>query len=896
MNKLPHLRLEGTAESIAYTSTNPGGGKKFVTPPLNPSKHIATELKEGLDAARMGAADKRKQEKNTLSHLLQREPGGIVFSFESEKGHDLKLEGLEKIKDGIQLRNATEKDDVQYAKVFVPESSLSHFFKVIDTYATRTVITIDAPVAERSSLEAVADKKQKISVSVENHSEEQIRVKVTCPVSEAGRIKESISSSAKVVKDARKNTPLIDSIAKVRLALVEDFWTEKSLFPAPSNSQWWEVWLQALRNEVSSVEPRFRDLATGLGMRVSKRFVMFPERVVLLTYGSAEQFSKSIELLSMLAELRHAKELATPYLDLSAKDQKAFADDLLGKLVHPPENAPAVCILDSGVNRGHLLIEPALAESDAQAVDKDWGTADHDSNQHGTGMAGIALYGCLTNAFTETKEVKLRHKLESVKMLPPPPMANEPELYGAVTQEAVALAVIQNPTRNRAICMAVTANAVDQGLPSSWSGAVDEMCAGVLDETRKLMFISAGNVRGELYSEDYRYHEWNITKAGIEDPAQAWNALTVGAYTEKVMIQDPAYDGYEPIAEAGDLCPTSRTSLAWADENHAGWPIKPDFVCEGGNYATNGDARSEVEDLSLLTTHLKPGSLFDVTRDTSPATALAAKMAAELWSHYPNLWPETVRALLVHSAKWTNAMQNRFGDKTRGDIHRRLRCYGYGVPELGRAVYSLKNAATLIYEGQLQPYKFHPTKKGEAITNEMHLHSLPWPKEQLENLGEIPVTMRVTLSYFVEPSPGNVGWGANHRYASHGLRFDVIRPLEELKDFKQRRSRAEWENPKDHKSRPKSQKETRKWAIGEDGCTHGSIHSDWWQGTAVELAACNYVAVYPVTGWWRERAHLNRVESKARYSLIISIETPETNIDLYTPIQAATQVLTEVII
>ena len=35
------------------------------------------------------------------------------------------------------------------------------------------------------------------------------------------------------------------------------------------------------------------------------------------------------------------------------------------------------------------------------------------------------------------------------------------------------------------------------------------------------MLISAGNVRQELQSPDYRYHQWNIEKAGIEDPAQA---------------------------------------------------------------------------------------------------------------------------------------------------------------------------------------------------------------------------------------------------------------------------------------------------------------------------------------------------------------------------------------
>ena len=74
-------------------------------------------------------------------------------------------------------------------------------------------------------------------------------------------------------------------------------------------------------------------------------------------------------------------------------------------------------------------------------------------------------------------------------------------------QDGVARALIQSPRRNRAICMAVTADDRDQGLPTLWSGAVDDMTAGVLDDAPKLMFISAGNIRDELYRPEYSYHD-----------------------------------------------------------------------------------------------------------------------------------------------------------------------------------------------------------------------------------------------------------------------------------------------------------------------------------------------------------------------------------------------------
>lgn len=209
------------------------------------------------------------------------------------------------------------------------------------------------------------------------------------------------------------------------------------------------------------------------------------------------------------------------------------------------------------------------------------------------------------------------------------------------------------------------------------------------------------------------------------------------------------------------------------------------------------------------------------------------------------------------------------------------------MPSAQRALWSAENAATLIFEGELQP--FHKVGS-EYKTKEMHLHRIPWPTELLEQLGEVPVTMHVTLSYFIEPSPGRCGWGERHRFQSHGLRFDVINPLETEEQFKQRISRAMWA---DNAERPDTVPEMRNWVVGNKGRTRGSIHSDWWTGTAAELSRCGTLAVFPVTGWWRERHHLMRWDRKARYSLIVSIETPEVDVDLYTPIVNQAMVTTE---
>ncbi len=827
MSELSHLRLENTAHTLPYTSTQRDGGD-FRLPPRDRVPHaqrLITELQRArtqVDAARQQQA------------AVNEEINGYPFAIRSETGFGLRLESLDRRRDGMELLSARVEDKTQVATVFVRRDRLVAFIRLIEQYRDQDTRT-----------------------------------------------------------GKPRNQKLIESIADVRLVAVRDLWQDSHAlpFPGPDEAIWWEVWIRIAGIAPQTAFSHFAELARESQMQIDEHYVTFPERLVLLARGTPKQIGASLDLLAYIAELRKAKEVPTAYLKPPAREQRFFVEEAVRRLVPPAPDAPApdapaVCLLDTGVNRHHPLIEPALAASDAQAVNPAWGVADHDPDQHGTGMAGIALYSCLTNIFSTTGPIHLRHRLESVKLLPPPPGSNAPEIYGWVTQQAVARAEIQAPWRNRAVCMAVTADDRDQGLPSSWSAAVDQMCAGELDQNRKLMFISAGNYDAVLQDPGYVYPASNLQKAGIQDPAQAWNALTVGAFTEKVLIHDSTFRGWQPIAPAGDLTPTSRTSSAWPADNYV-WPIKPDILMEGGNYITDGQHCDACSDLSLLTTMVHPtGRLLSDMRDTSAATAAAARLAAIVWSYYPRFWPETVRGLLIHSAQWTPAMLARCPGERKDDVQRRLRCFGYGVPNAQRALWSAENAATLIFEGKLQP--FHKVGS-EYKTKEMHLHRIPWPTDLLEQLGEIPVSMHVTLSYLVEPSPERRGYGRKHRFQSHGLRFDVISPLEDEEQFKRRVSRAMW----DDGQRPDNVQETRNWTVGSRYRTRGSIHSDWWTGTAAELARCGTLAVYPVTGWWRERYHLGRWARKARYSLLVSIETPEVAVDLYTPIVNQALVTTE---
>ena len=240
------------------------------------------------------------------------------------------------------------------------------------------------------------------------------------------------------------------------------------------------------------------------------------------------------------------------------------------------------------------------------------------------------------------------------------------------------------------------------------------------------------------------------------------------------------------------------------------------------------------------------------------------------------MWPETVRGLMIHSAEWSDKMKRQFciDETKKRDRKNLLRACGYGIPNLNNAIQCMNNSVNMIIQSKLQPYN----KKG---MNEMHIHTIPWPKEVLRDLGDVQVKIKVTLSYYIEPSPGEVGWKDRYRYPSCGLRFEVNNHNQDYDTFK-RSVNALMREDEDASNEGSSG--SGRWYLGKSrNC--GSVHSDYIEENAVDLCECNYIAVYPIGGWWKERQYLGKVESKVRYSLIVSLSTPEVNVDLYTPIK-----------
>jgi hypothetical protein len=819
-----HLLVRAPPSTEAYTPH-----PRKIEPPPIPGPKNRRQHAAALKAALQQAERETAQEREALGITVHGAEPGLYIQFESVPGIALKLDSLEDKRKGIELVAVQTierpgQPAVQLATVFVPDGKLPHFVTRFQQYAVE-----------------------------------------------------------KTKKGEPRHKDLVDRIASLRRATLRALWTDApEVYPAADEAVWWEVWLR--RQDGRELE-RLLELAAQAEFTVGERRLAFDDRIIVLVHGTAEKLAASIDVLNDVAEVRRAKATSAFFEDSTAEEQADWVNDLKRRTTPPPGAAPAVCVLDTGVTRGHPLLQDVIAPADATAVDPTWGAHDDGGGPgnmgHGTEMAGLAAYGDLLDALTTRASIALRHRVESVKILPPRG-ANPPDLYGAITAQAVARPEVISPRRLRAFSLAVTADERDRGQPTSWSAAIDALAAGrtfdpathgliYLDQAeeaaQRLFVVSAGNVDNLEVA-----HLDRSDLEAVHDPAQAWNALTVGAFTDKAVIRDPRRSGWSALAREGDLSPWSTTSVLFQEV----WPIKPDVVFEGGNVGRNGTSLDfPLADLCLLSTYYKPAvKPLVLSWATSAATALVARMAILVRADYPDFWPETVRALVVHSARWTPAMQAHLrggsGKRARAKLARR---YGFGVPDLERARRSANDALTLVVQSSIRPF-------AEGKMKEMHLHDLPWPKEVLEELGQTPVRLRVTLSYFVEPNPGRRGWKRRHRYASHGLRFDVKAPTESIPEFRKRLNQRALDEDEDKPTTGDSEG----WFLGEQARNKGSIHSDVWTGTAADLAERGVIGVYPVSGWWKDQPKRDRSALGARYALVVAIETEAEGVDIWTPV------------
>lgn len=820
----PHLFINEPPNSFAYINPAGGGSDYFATPDRVDKVAHASKIQNQLRKVRESALNESSE--RTSVSLPAR--AGTYTEFKSALGFELKFESLEARRSGVRLLSVRVESDpdsgeeTQYCTVYIPFGKEHVLMNKVEKYI------------------------------------EDIRTKE---------------------HENPKNKSLIESIESLRTAVVHSFWYDPTEhLPSKHSKTWCEVWLRVQSEDVVSIVSKFMDICSILNIETQSSRVSFPEREVVLIYASIEDLDHILRSSDHVAEFRKAKSVSDFFVNQSNYLQSKWVAGLSERVKVNTQASCCACVLDTGVNNEHPLLAKILADESCLTIDTDWTTADFDG--HGTLMCGTVAFGeNLGSMLQSSSEYELPFHLESCKLIPKSGYVSDKSLYGYSTSHAISRAELKDPSKNRVFCLSSTAlEDTDAGRPSSWSGAIDQLAAGVGTDPKRLILLAAGNVGDP---DDWcSYPEANLAKS-VQDPAQAWNAVTVGAFTFKDEIENISLKSqYTPVARSGQLSPYSTTSRTW----NRSWPNKPDIVCEGGNVGVDEFGfTSEIDDLSLLSlSHQPQETLLAPHRMTSGATGIATELACRVMAQYPEAWPETIRALLIHSAKWTEELKRQFtldgesAKKTRANL---LRICGYGIPDPNRAIQSASNNVTLIAQNEIQPFKFH--KNSDVRANQMQIYELPWPKDTLALLpDETEVTVNVTLSYFIEPGPGEIGWRNKYRYRSYGLDFDTNAPTEKLENFIARTNKVYRDS-----NITKQSSLGVNWSVGRQvSRSRGSIHRDWVTLPASEAREVNYIGVFPRSGWWKERHYLGFAEALARYSLVISLSVPTLDIDIYTPV------------
>lgn len=613
-------------------------------------------------------------------------------------------------------------------------------------------------------------------------------------------------------------------------------------------SFYYELWLS--HNKDNSKET-IKTILLQLGIEQKTEPLIFDGVDVWLIKASKQQLFLLPLSLGYIESIRPYQE---PTILTNTNIENREWSELIKSEVTYCDDAENVIvgILDSGVNNEHELLKPSLPN---ERMDVAIGVQETiDKTDHGTGMAGLVLLGDLTNiAYQRNITVDVHHALASIKIYENGHETPN-EFYGAVIEEAIDKASEMKATIQ---CMAITDENSYNGIATSSSAALDESIYNQ-GQCDRLVLVSAGNI--ESNNVDHENYIESCKANTVKSPAQAWNALTVGAYTEKAFINNP---DYRSLASLGGISPYSCSSFPWNEKRN-----KPEIVMEGGNVAYHSLLKETPHpDLSLVTTSNDLQKPLEPFYATSAATGLAARLAARIKVENPQLSMLSIRGLMVHSAQWTNEM------KHIDNIEERMSLCGYGVPNDDIAIYSNEKCATYIFENQLKPYKQGGSNN---IYDQMHYYDLPWPKELLEKMGVEDVRIRITLSYYVKPSPGYAGRTSKYRYPSATLRFDLKTATETQEEFLCRRNKYEGEKT--------TQNDADRWTVKQQRRERGTVQSDWIKCTAVDLAEMDKIIVYPGPGWWKERK-LTNVDNIVPYSLIVSIETKET--DIYNAVETA---------
>lgn len=531
----------------------------------------------------------------------------------------------------------------------------------------------------------------------------------------------------------------------------------------------------------------------------------------------------------------------------------------------PPESSdPIVCVLDSGIQEEHKYLSSAIVQDNSiSLIPNNQETSDEVSGGgHGTRVAGAVLY---PRSIPITGEYQLPCWIRNFRVLdsenrmpqeiyPPKAIAKAVEIYSKG---------IPFPTK-------VYNHSIGSRKPcalkhmSPWASEID-----IQSYNNDVLFIqAAGNIGTDMiaayWQAGYPYPTYlDRELCRISDPAQSLQALTVGS------VSDCDFETEDTIAlgKNNDISSFSRSGPGIWDV------LKPEVVEYGGTHAYSKDSNPPIlttppEVCPELIRKSPQGPAF--ARD-DVGTSFAAPKVTYIASQIEKVLPEApallYRALIAQSAHWPQEACNL----TKSNCISMLRHIGYGIPDLHRATSNDEYRVTLITPSLM-----------ELGDNEAHIFKVPIP-EELSSIGEdYDILIEITLSYAANPRRTR-----RHvkGYLSTWLDWCCSR-IGETADTFSRRIFETGSSINDDGNFD--------WVIGDatnrgiaDGYSrkNGTLQKDWCIIKSNQLSDAFCVAVRGHKGWGGL--------FKAKYSLAVSFEAINQDVQIYEPIRSEIEAIVE---
>ena len=243
-----------------------------------------------------------------------------------------------------------------------------------------------------------------------------------------------------------KNNKLIATIEDFKVTTINSFWNGKEDKIPSETKVWCEVWLINNKNtHDEDVISEFINVTQANNIEIrTESNIKFPERIITLAKLNAQDILNLINSYQYLAEIRPYSTPNIAYTSMGYREQEEWVNELKDRVIVNYDSSISICILDTGVNNAHPLLEDVLQDEDKHTFLPTWGLNDHHS--HGTEMSGIAAYGDLNEYLSTTTTVELNHTLASYKILPPTG-DNDVSLWGYITEQAVATREIEKSNK-----------------------------------------------------------------------------------------------------------------------------------------------------------------------------------------------------------------------------------------------------------------------------------------------------------------------------------------------------------------------------------------------------------------------------------------------------------------